>query len=70
MSVLRKSQLDDQQLVRYLLRLLPDEEADRLDEMSIADEETVWRLRVAENDLVDGYVSGALTGETLERFES
>jgi hypothetical protein len=70
MSLLRESQLDDRLMVRYLLRLLPDEEADRLDEMSIADDETAWRLRVAENDLVDAYVSGALTGETLERFES
>ncbi|HEY1911620.1 MAG TPA: hypothetical protein VGG73_11915 [Vicinamibacterales bacterium] len=70
MSLLRESQPDDQQLVRYLLRLLPEEEAERLDEMSIADEQTAWRLRVAENDLVDAYVSGTLTGATLERFES
>lgn len=61
---------DDQQLVRYLLRLLPEEDAERLDEMSISDEEMAWRLRVVENDLVDAYVTGTLTGETLERFES
>jgi hypothetical protein len=70
MSLLRESQPDDQQMVRYLLRLLPDEESERLDEMSIADEQAAWRLRVAENDLVDAYVSGTLTGVTLERFES
>ncbi len=70
MSQLRESQPDDQQMVRYLLRLLPDDEADRFDELSIADEETAWKLRMAENDLVDAYVSGALTGTTLERFES
>jgi hypothetical protein len=70
MSLLRESQPDDQHVVRYLLRLLPDDEAEALDEMSIADEPTAWRLRVAENDLVDAYVSGTLTGVTLERFES
>jgi hypothetical protein len=70
MSLLRESGPDDQQLVRYLLRLLPDEEADRLDEMSIADDALAWRVREVENDLVDAYVSGTLTGETLQRFES
>src|SRR5882757_10811948 len=70
MSLLRESGPDDQQLVRYLLRLLPDEEADRLDEMSISDDALAWRLREVENDLVDAYVSGTLTGETLQRFES
>ena len=70
MSLLRESGPDDQQLVRYLLRLLPDEEADRLDEMSISDDALAWRLREVENDLVDAYVSGTLTGETVERFES
>jgi hypothetical protein len=70
MPPLHESGHDDQQLVRYLLRLLPDEEADRLDELSISDDDVAWRLRMVENDLVDAYVSGALTGERLERFES
>src|SRR5258705_26124 len=70
MSVLRESGPDDQQLVRYLLHLLPEEEADRLDEISISDDALAWRLREVENDLVDAYVRGALAGETLQRFES
>jgi hypothetical protein len=61
---------DDQVLVRYLLGLLPDEETVRLDELSITDGEFAWRLKAAENDLVDSYVSGDLSGETLERFQS
>ena len=61
---------DDQQLLRYLLGLLPDEEAERLDEASITDEAVAGRLRVAENDLVDAYATGTLSGETQERFES
>jgi hypothetical protein len=70
MSPLHESGYDDRQLVRHLLRLLPDEEAERLDEMSISDDEVAWRLRVVEDDLVDDYMRGSLAGETLERFES
>jgi len=60
---------DDRQLVRYLVGLLPEEEAERLDEQSIVLDEVAARLRCVENDLVDAYVRGALEGEILERFE-
>jgi hypothetical protein len=70
MSLIRESGDDDRHLVRYLLGLLPEEETERLDEMSIADAEFAGRLRVVEDDLVDAYVRGSLEGETLERFES
>jgi hypothetical protein len=60
----------DDRLVRYLLGLLPGKDAERLDELTVADDEMAWRLRVAESDLVDAYVSGTLTGQTRERFES
>ena len=61
---------DDQQLIRYALGLLPDKDAERLDEESIADDEVAARLRAVENDLVDAYVCGTLEGELRERFES
>jgi hypothetical protein len=61
---------DDDQLVRYLLGLLTNKDAERLDESTIADDEMAWRLRAVENDLVDAYVTGTLTGQTRERFES
>ncbi len=57
-------------MIRYLLGLLPDEEAERLDEASIADDQVAARLRLVEHDLVDAYVRGNLDGETLRRFES
>lgn len=60
----------DRQLVRYVLGLLPDKDAERLDEQSIVDDEVAARLRSVENDLVDAYVCGTLEGEWLERFES
>jgi hypothetical protein len=63
-------QTDDHILTQYLLGQLPEEETERMDEMSIADDEVAWRLRAVENDLVDAYVRGKLSGETLERFKS
>ena len=60
---------NDRQIDRYLLGLLPDDESARIDEASIVDDDVAARLRIAENDLVDGYVRGTLDGETRERFE-
>ena len=70
MSPLTEAALDDRQLERYLLGLLPEEDAERLDELSITDDNVAGRLRIVEDDLVDAYVSGELAGELLERFES
>jgi hypothetical protein len=59
----------DEQFVRYLLGLLTEEEAERVDELSIADDDIAWRLRAAENDLVDAYVRGTLNDTDRARFE-
>jgi hypothetical protein len=61
---------DDRRLSRYLIGSLADEEMERLDELSVVDDEFASRLSAAENDLVDAYVRGQLSGETLTRFES
>ena len=61
---------DTRHLERYLLGLLSDEDAERLDELSIVDDDVAERLRVVENDLVDAYVRGTLAGELRDRFES
>ena len=63
-------QFDDQILTRYLLGDSPQEEAERLDELSVADEEFAWRLSALENDLVDAYARGELSGKERERFEA
>ena len=65
-----KREYGEQLLTRYLLGVLSQEEAERLDELSIADEEFASRLNAVENDLVDSYVRDELSGETLERFKS
>src|SRR5262245_60930343 len=70
MSPSLESGPNDRELVRYLLGLLSEEETERLDELSITDEEIAWRLRSVEDDLVDAYVGGSLEGDTLERFET
>ena len=65
-----KNVFEDQYLVRYLVGALPAEEADRLDQLSVVDDDFVWRLREIENDLVDSYVRSELNGETLARFKA
>jgi hypothetical protein len=69
MSQPRES-LSDDQLVSYVLGCLPEEDAERLEELSIVDDELSARLRLVEDDLVDAYAAGTLSGERRERFES
>ena len=54
----------------YLLGALPEAETERLDELSITDDEFAESLQAAEMDLVDAYVLGELTGADLERFKT
>jgi hypothetical protein len=61
---------DDEAIARFLLGTLPEAEAESLDELSIADDDFAARLTAIENDLVDKYVRGALSGSVLTRFES
>ena len=60
----------DRQLVNYLLGLLPEEEADLLDEESVVDDEVAARLCGVEEDLVDAYVTGTLDAPVRSRFET
>jgi len=60
----------DRHLIRYLLGLLPEEEAERLDERSIVDDALAARLRDLENELVDAYVTGTLEAGLRGPFES
>ena len=54
----------------YLLKALPEEELERFDELSVTDDEFVDELRMVENELLDSYVRGNLTGKTLEQFKA
>jgi hypothetical protein len=61
---------DDELLTSYLLGKLPEAEAERLDELSVADDSFAVRLTAVGHDLIDSYVRGELTGDTLDRFKS
>ena len=50
---LSREPLRDDQLIRHLLGTLPEDEAKRVEEESIVDDEIAARLQVAEDDLVD-----------------
>ncbi len=61
---------NNQTMTQYLLGSLPETETERLDELSVSDEEFAEALKAAENELIDAYVQRELTGETFDRFES
>jgi hypothetical protein len=61
---------DKQTSTEYLLGALPEAETERLDELSITDDEFAELLQAAEMDLVDAYVLGELTGADLEKFKT
>ena len=64
-------ELDDQQLIkRYLLGELGEEEQATVQDRMLCDRVFFDRLRLEENELMDDYLSGALTGESRERFKS
>ena len=69
MSSAEQQRFDDQALIRYLLGSLPEADAERLDELSISDDALAWRLNSVENDLVDAYVRGELSGNDLAKFK-
>jgi hypothetical protein len=56
-------------IIQYLLGALPGAETERLDELSFTSEEFAETLAATEKDLIDAYVQGELSGETLKRFE-
>jgi hypothetical protein len=65
-----KPRYDDQLVIEYLLGSVSEDEAARLDELSIANDEFAERLRAVEDDLVDAFVRGELSGDSLDRFQS
>ncbi len=62
--------IDEQLMTAFLLGNLPEEEIERLDEMSLTDDDFANRLQAVENDLVDAYVKGELSGTSLTQFKS
>lgn len=60
---------DDNILRGYVLGALSEKETEQIDELSIADTAVSARLNAVENDLIDGYTAGELSGLELQQFE-
>jgi hypothetical protein len=65
-----KQPVDERVISDYLLGASSEAETERLDEMSLTDDDFAWRLQAVENELVDAYVRGELSGDALARFNS
>lgn len=61
---------DEKSLIEYLLGALPDEKAERFDELSFTDDDFSNDLKTTENDLIDAYLHDELRGADLERFNT
>jgi hypothetical protein len=62
--------INDQLLTRYLLGSLTAEESERLAELSVTDDDVSTRLDAIENDLVDAFVKGELSGQAADQFKT
>lgn len=62
--------IDEKLMTDFLLGNLPEEEIEQLDELSLTDDDFVNRLQSVDDDLVDAYVRGELSGTTLAQFKS
>jgi hypothetical protein len=65
-----EQQYNEQEMTEYLLGSSSEEDTQRFDAISVTDREFAEQLDATENDLVDAYIHGELTGATLERFET
>ncbi len=65
-----KFDASDAVLLRYLLGVLPVDEAEPVEEASIVDDDIAARLDAMERDLVDNYVRGEMEGSSLTKFRS
>jgi hypothetical protein len=62
--------LNEQLIADYLLGNLSESEADRLDQLSVTDDEFAELLEAVESELVDAYIRGELPDKRRARFES
>lgn len=60
----------DAVLLRYLLGVLPVDEAEPVEEASIVDDDVAARLNAMEHDLIDNYIRGEMEGSSLTKFQS
>jgi cytoskeletal protein RodZ len=68
--IMSEQTYNNQMIDRYLLGSLDEAETERLDGLSVTNDQFVDALQSAENDLVDAYVQGELIGDELKSFKS
>ena len=56
-------------IISYLLGLLPEPELERFERSYLTNEDLFNELQEVEDELIDDYASGALTGEQRASFE-
>jgi methionine-rich copper-binding protein CopC len=64
-----KQSITEERIIAYLLGELSEEEAERFEDECFAGENWPGQLNLAEEDLIDEYLRGALTPERRRRFE-
>ena len=70
MSSPEKLEASDAVLLRYLLGVLPVDEAEPIEGASIVDDDIAARLNAMERDLIDNYIRGEMEGSSLTKFKS
>jgi hypothetical protein len=63
-----KTDVTDEEIVKYLLGTIADERQTLLEERLFADDELHERLQVIEAELAEAYVRGELAGDDRDRF--
>jgi hypothetical protein len=66
----RDSSLNEQRILDYLLGNLSEAETDRLDQLSVTDDEFAESLEAVESELIDDYIRGELPEARRAQFES
>lgn len=62
--------MTDERIIAYLLKELPEEELERFEDECFASEDWPPHVEIVEGELIDAYLSGALTPEQRRAFES
>ena len=57
------------ELIRYLLRELPEDQVDELEQRYFTNEDSFDELRRVEAELIDSYVAGELDSDQKKKFE-
>lgn len=61
--------MDRSKIDLYLLGEMPEQERDQFEDTFVDDEALFYEIVERENDIIDRYASGEMSGEELERFE-